>query len=162
MVSTKKNSIFVHFYWICVLRFWMAALQTSCSWVFSFSPLFFVDGMVAIGKCCQVLLWPEAGIFPAQVSHVIHSGSQGPFRQYLADFWRKSNFCLFCSVKSPQMGKSASPGTLPFQLEGTEMRASLLSVWPALQALCCELLQPSHPPLRNVPVTSLYWGRNRS
>lgn len=35
MAYTKKNSIFMHFYWKTVFRFWMAALQTSCFWVFS-------------------------------------------------------------------------------------------------------------------------------
>lgn len=89
----NKDSIFVHFKnWKRVLRFWMAALQASCSWVFFFARLVFVGEMVSPGRCTQT----------------VHSGSQcgciwsqGPFRQRLPDLGRKSDFCLLCPVKGP-------------------------------------------------------------
>lgn len=111
----------MHFYWKCVLKFWMAALQTSCFWVFLCLPC--LPGRDSVPRQTPPTL-AMAGGRGAHTPRVIHSGtscgsiwSQGPSRQCLPDLWRKSNFCLLCPVKSPQLGGSGSPGILCFQLK---------------------------------------------
>lgn len=139
----------------------MVALQTSCSWVFSFASLFSLsDGVPrqTLPTGCGGRMWAASRLTHTEW-FLRGAWSQRALRQCLADLWRKSRFYLLCPVNSPQLGRSGFCGTLDFQLEGTEIKNSGACSVPAL---CSglgvhELVQPSCPPRRMCQLTPIYW-----